>query len=67
LFDSSEFNRAEPETNTMINTGKMIHETIVLKEQPNKNARMANENWIKIRESCCWVIIDIETYIQLEV
>jgi hypothetical protein len=30
LFNSSEFNMAEPETNTTINTGKMICETIVL-------------------------------------
>jgi hypothetical protein len=38
-------------------------ETIMLGEQPNENAKLANENWVKIRESCSWVIN--ETYIPL--
>jgi hypothetical protein len=102
LLDSSDLDMAEPESNHMVNAGKMIRvprllgawietrvdiknktavcncedysrdgccihscamETMVLKEEPNDNAKLANENWIKIREKCTWVVE--QTYIGL--
>ena len=39
-------------------------ETMVLKDVPNDSAKLANKNWIKIRETCACVID--KTYIELD-